>query len=59
MPAIPARWRKWIYGVSIATVPVLVAFGVLEESKVASILAMLNAIFIGGLAIANVPKADA
>lgn len=58
MPAIPAKWRKWIYGVSVATVPVLVAFGWLTDDKAPAILGLLNAVFIGGLAFSNVPKGD-
>lgn len=59
MPNIPAKWRRWIYGVSIATVPVLVTFGWLDNTKAPVILGLLNAVFIGGLALANVPKSDA
>lgn len=58
MPAIPAKWRKWIYGVSVATVPVLVSFGWLTDDKAPVILGLLNAVFIGGLAFSNVPKGD-
>jgi hypothetical protein len=56
MPAIPAKWRKWIYGVSIASVPVLVAFGWLSDETVPAILGLLNAVFIGGLAFKNVSE---
>ena len=53
MPNIPAKWRKYLYGVSTATVPLLVIFGVLADEKAPAILGLLNAIFIGGLAFAN------
>ena len=55
MPGIPAKWRKWIYGVSVATVPVLVAVGWLTDDLAPAILGLLNAVFIGGLAFRNVP----
>lgn len=56
MPAIPAKWRKWIYGVSVCTVPVLVAFGWLSDEKVPAILGLVNAVFMGGLAFKNVSE---
>ena len=56
MPNIPPIWRKWIYGVSIATVPVLVAAGWLSDDLAPAIVGLLNAIFVGGLALANVPS---
>ena len=59
MPVIPARWRKWLYGVSIATVPVLVAVGWVDDNLAPAIIGLANAVFIGGLAMANVPKDEA
>ena len=56
MPIIPPKWRRYLYGVSCATVPVLIAFGVLDGNKAAAILGAANAVFIGGLAAAHVPK---
>lgn len=58
MPAIPAKYRRWVYGVSVATVPLLVAFGWLDDNVAPAVLGLLNAVFVGGLAFANVPKAD-
>lgn len=58
MPDIPARYRRWIYAVSVATVPCLVSIGWLTDDKAPAIIGLLNAIFVGGLAAANVPKAD-
>lgn len=56
MPVIPAKWRKYLYGVSIATVPLLVAFGWVDDNVAPAILGLANAVFIGGLAFSNVPK---
>lgn len=55
MPAIPARWRKYLYAVGTAAVPVLVGFGWLEDSAAPAILGLVYAIFMGGLAVANTP----
>jgi hypothetical protein len=54
MPAIPAVWRKWLYAVGIALVPVLVAFGWVDDNVAPAILGLLYAVFMGGLAVANV-----
>lgn len=59
MPAIPPKWRKWIYGVSLATIPVLVGFGWLDDNMAPAILGLVNAVFVGSLALSNVPKDDA
>jgi len=53
MPAIPARWRKWLYAVGTAAVPVLVAFGWVEDSAAPAIIGLVYAVFMGGLAVAN------
>lgn len=56
MPAIPAKYRKWLYAVGAALVPVLVAFGWLDDNAAPAILGLIYAVFMGGLAAANVPK---
>lgn len=53
MPNIPAKWRRYLYAVSCATVPVLVGFGWLADEKVPAILGLVNAVFIGALATKN------
>lgn len=58
MPSIPPKWRKWLYGVSMATIPVLVVFGWVDDNAAPAILGLVNAVFIGGLAMSNVPKGD-
>ena len=58
MPAIPAKYRRWCYAVGIALVPVLVAFGWLQDEMAPAILGLVYAVFMGGLAAANVPKGD-
>lgn len=47
--------RRWLYGVLIAAVPLLVAYGVLEESAAPLWIAAAGAVVGHGLAAANVP----
>lgn len=53
MPNLPVKWRRWCYGVSIAALPVLTAYGVLDGNKAAALASMAGAVFIGGLAARN------
>ena len=54
MPSIPAKWRKWAYGVGIALVPLTQAFGWIDDNKAVAITGVIYAVFMGGLAVANV-----
>jgi hypothetical protein len=56
MPAIPAKYRRWLYASGVALVPLLVALGWVEDSVAPAILGLLYAVFMGGLAAANTPK---
>lgn len=56
MPAIAPRWRKWFYGVGMALVPVTQAFGWIDDNKAVAIAGLIYAVFMGGLAVSNVPK---
>jgi hypothetical protein len=53
MPIIPPIWRKWIYGVGAAFVPLAEIYGWVNSNQGASILGVFYAIFMGGLAAAN------
>lgn len=53
MPNIPTKWRKYLYGVSAATIPVLVIAGWVSDELGVALIGLANAIFIGGLAFAN------
>lgn len=44
--------RRWIYGVSTASVPLLV----LQDSTAAKILAVINAMFVSTVAAVNVKE---
>lgn len=59
MPTIPAKWRKWLYGVSIALIPILVIVGWASDELAVALIGLVNAVFIGGLAFTNVPKSGA
>jgi hypothetical protein len=54
MPAIPPKYRRWLYAVGIALVPVLVGFGWLEDSLAPAVIGLVYAVFMGGMAVANV-----
>ena len=54
MPRVPANTRKWIYGISLAGIPLLVAYGILDESLAPLWVALVGAIIAPALAIANV-----
>ena len=53
MPNIPTKWRKYLYGISAASIPVLVLAGWVSDELGVALLGLANAIFIGGLAFAN------
>lgn len=46
--------RKWIYGVSLAVLPLLIAFGAISEEQAPLWVALLGAMLNSGLAVANV-----
>lgn len=56
MPNIPSKWRKYLYGVSIALIPILVIAGWASDELAVALIGLANAVFIGGLAFANTPK---
>jgi hypothetical protein len=56
MPNIPAKWRKYLYGVSVAAIPILVLVGWTSDELAVALIGLANAVFIGGLAFANTPK---
>lgn len=53
MPNIPLKWRRWIYGVAVPALPLLVAYGVIDESQASLWIAVLGAIFVPALALRN------
>jgi hypothetical protein len=55
---IPAKWRKYLYGVSAAAIPVLVILGWVSDEVAPALIGLANAVFIGGLAFANTDPTD-
>lgn len=53
MPHVPMEVRRWIYGVSLAAVPLLVALGILENDIAPLVIALVAAVIAPGLALAN------
>ena len=45
--------RAWIYRISLAVIPLLVVYGVIEETDVALWAALAGALLNSGLATAN------
>jgi hypothetical protein len=58
MPHIPAHTRRWIYGVCLAAVPLLVALGILENEIAPLVIALVGAVIAPGLALANITPGD-
>ena len=52
----PSR-RRWIYGIAIAALPLLIAYGVLDDSTAAVWAAVLGAVLVPGLALGHVTDA--
>jgi hypothetical protein len=50
--------RKWVYGVALAAIPLLVAFGIIEESQAPLWIALVGAVVAPGLALANLSPAS-
>jgi len=53
MPHIPMEVRRWIYGVALAAVPLLVALGILEDAIAPLVIALVGAVVAPSLALAN------
>jgi hypothetical protein len=53
MPHIPMEVRRWIYGVSLAAVPLFVALGILEDEIAPLVIALIGAVIAPSLALAN------
>lgn len=55
------KTRRWIYGIAIAAVPLLVAYGVVAESDAALWIGLAGAVLgtgVPALAAANTPSAE-
>lgn len=50
--------RRWIYGVAIAALPLLISWGVITENDAPLYAAVVGAILVPSLAVANVQEGD-
>lgn len=55
---IPMNVRRYIYGVSLAAIPLLVALGILEDELAPLVVALVGAVVAPGLALANLSPDD-
>lgn len=58
MVHIPAHVRRWIYGVCLAVVPLLVALGALEDNLAPLVIALVGAVVAPSLALINITPDD-
>ena len=49
-----AQTRRWIYGIAVVAIPLLVTYGALDENVAPLWLAVIGAVLVPGLALANV-----
>lgn len=47
--------RKWFYGVALAVVPLLTAYGLVSEELAPLWVSLVSAVLVPGLALANTP----
>jgi hypothetical protein len=47
--------RVWVYGVTVVAMPLLVFYGVVEQSAAPLWIAAAGGVLVPGLALANVP----
>lgn len=47
--------RKWLYGISLTVIPLLVAYGVIEKSDAPLWIALAGSILAPTLALAHLP----
>jgi hypothetical protein len=50
--------RKWLYGVSLAAIPLLVAYGIIEKDDAPLWIALAGSILAPTLALAHLPAKD-
>ena len=50
--------RKWLYGVSLAAIPLLVAYGIIEKDEAPLWIALAGSILAPTLALAHLPAKD-
>lgn len=51
LPYLSKRLRKWLYGITVATVPIAVAMGLTTDQDAALYIALAGAILLPGLVL--------
>ena len=46
--------RRWVYGIALAVLPLLIAYGILDEQNAALWAALVGAFLVPSLAVAHV-----
>lgn len=54
--AIPEWVRAWVYRVATAVMPLLIAYGIVDDQKAAMWIGVATAVLVPGLAAANTSR---
>lgn len=49
------QMRRWVYGIALAVVPILTAYGLISEDLAPLWVSLLSAVLVPSLALANTP----
>ena len=52
---LPRDVRVWVYGIALVLMPLLVFYGIVSNAAAPLWIALVGAILVPGLAVANVP----
>lgn len=47
------RIRQWVYGIALAALPLLIAYGIVDDQTAALWAAVVGAVLVPGLAVVN------
>lgn len=47
--------RRWVYGIALAVVPILTAYGLISEDLAPLWISLISAVLVPSLALANTP----
>lgn len=50
--------RKWVYGIALAVVPLLTAYGLVSEDHAPLWVSLVSAVLVPSLALVNTPAAS-
>lgn len=49
------QMRRWVYGIALAVVPILTAYGLISEDLAPLWISLISAVLVPSLALANTP----